>query len=202
MVIAVPGYNYLWMGSVDPDSAVENGSGFFATKGATYINLTTGAFFMCKSDTPSQVWELITYYSQLLQADWAQTNSSSLDFIKNKPALSFTTPTFASATTSTRLSTTRSVQVLYSFPTSMTSLLVSQSLTATLQYADDAGFTTNVVNVNVDVQGCSGILSLTLLGRLQVQGIIPANKYRRVVLAQTGGATVPTTLSSGQEVLL
>lgn len=84
----------------------------------------------------------------------------------------------------------------------MSSLLTSQALTATLQYADDSGFTTNVVSPSTDVQGCSGLLSLVLTGRLQVQGIIPAGKYRRVVLAQSGGATVPTTLSSGQEVLL
>lgn len=115
---------------------------------------------------------------------------------------SFSTPTFSSSTTSTQLSATRSAYVSYTYPTSMTSLLTSQSLTASLQYADDSGFTTNVVTVNNDVQGVSGILSLVLAGRLQVQGRIPAGKYRRVVLGQTGGATVPTTLSSGQEVLL
>jgi len=120
----------------------------------------------------------------------------------NGASLSFSTPTFSSATTATQLSSTRAAQVVYTFPTSMTSLLTSQSLNATLQYADDSGMTTNVVTVNTDVQGCSGILSLTLLGRLQVQGIIPAGKYRKVTLSQSGGATVPTTLSSGQEVLI
>lgn len=120
----------------------------------------------------------------------------------NGASPSFSTPTFSSSTSSAQLSSTRSSFVLYTYPTSMTSLLVSQSLTATLQYADDSGFTTNVITANTDVQGCSGLLNLTLTGRLQVQGIIPAGKYRRVVLGQTGGATVPTTLSSGQEVLL
>ena len=136
------------------------------------------------------------------QSNWNETDTNSLNYIKNKPVLSFSIPTFSSATTATQLSTTRNAQVLYTFPTSMTSLLTSQALTATLQYADDAGFTTNVVTVNSDVQGCSGILSLVLTGRLQVQGIIPAGKYRKVTLAQSGGATVPTTLTSGQEVLL
>jgi hypothetical protein len=115
---------------------------------------------------------------------------------------SFSSPTFSSSTSATQLSTTRAAFVQYTYPTSMTSLLTSQSLTATLQYADDSAFTTNVVTFNSDVQGCSGILSLTLQGRLQVQGIIPAGKYRKVTLAQTGGATVPTTISAAQEVLL
>lgn len=120
----------------------------------------------------------------------------------NGASPSFSIPTFSSSTTATQLSTNRSAYVSYTYPTSMTSLLTSQALTATLQYADDAAFTTNVVSFNSDVQGCSGILSLVLTGRLQVQGIIPAGKYRRVVLAQSGGATVPTTLTTGQEVLL
>ncbi len=135
-----------------------------------------------------------------VNSDWSA--SSGVAQILNKPALTFTTPTFSSSTSATQLSSTRSAQVLYTYPTSLTSLLANQSLTATLQIADDSGFTTNVATVNSDVQGCSGILSLTLTGRLQVQGIIPAGKYRRVVLSQSGGATVPTTLSSGQEVLL
>lgn len=143
-----------------------------------------------------------TIPSAQIQSDWTQTNSGSVDFIKNKPVLSFSTPTFSSATSATQLSSSRNCNVIYTFPTNMTSLIASQSLTATLQYADDSGFTTNVVTVNSDVQGCSGILSLTLTGRLQVQGIIPAGKYRKVTLSQSGGATVPTTLSSGQEVLL
>lgn len=114
----------------------------------------------------------------------------------------YLSPAFSAVTTATQLSTTRNSYVNYVFPTSMTSLLTSQALTATLQYADDSGFTTNVVTVNVDVQGCSGIVSLTLAGRLQVNGRIPIGKYRKVTLSQTGGATVPTTISSSQEVLL
>lgn len=120
----------------------------------------------------------------------------------NGVSAAFSTPTFASSISATQLSTTRSAFVSYTYPTSMSSLLTSQTITATLQYADDAGFTINVITAYSDAQGCSGILSLVLIGRLQVQAIIPSGKYRRVVLAQAGGATVPTTLTSGQEVLL
>jgi hypothetical protein len=138
------------------------------------------------------------------------TNQSALQWIRmaditDIPTIlpgSFSSPAFSNVTSIVRLSTTRDAVVNYVFPTSMTSLLTSQTLTATLQYADDFGFTANIVTVNVDVNGCSGILSLTLSGRLQVQGRIPAGKYRRVVLSQSGGATVPTSISSTQEVLL
>lgn len=165
--------------------------------------------------------------SAQIQSDWTQASTGALDYIKNKPSIpsaqvnadwnassgvaqilnkpaapSFSTPNFSSVTTATQLSSSRSAFVIYTFPTSMTTLIASQTLTATLQYADDSGFTTNVVTFNSDTQGCSGIINLTLSGRLQVSGMIPAGKYRKVTLAQTGGATVPTTISSSQEVLL
>lgn len=136
------------------------------------------------------------------QSNWEESDNTEITYIKNKPVPSYSSPNFASITTATQLSTTKTAYVNYVFPTSMTSLLTSQSLTATLQYADDSGMTTNVVTVNVDVNGCSGILSLTLSGRLQVGGKIPAGKYRKVTLSQTGGATIPTTISSSQEELI
>lgn len=142
-----------------------------------------------------------------IQSDWSQSTNTAVDYIKNKPTIPsapsvLTAPTFASVTTAAQLSTTRLAQVIYSFPTSMTSILATQTLTAKIQFADDAAFTLNVVEPSSDTQGCSGLLNLTLSGRLQVGATIPAGKYRRVVLSQTGGATVPVTMSSGQEILL
>lgn len=142
-----------------------------------------------------------------VQSDWNQSNSSSVDFIKNKPNIpviniSYFTPNFTSATTATRLSITQDAQVVYTFPISLTTLLVSQSLSAVLKYADDVSMTTNVVTVCDDLSGASGILNLALAGKLQVHGRIPAGKYRRVTFSATGGATLPTTMTSGQEVLI
>lgn len=181
--------------SVDPSSAIMPASsgGLFPRLSELSTVATTGSY----NDLSNKP----TIPAAQIQSDWAQGSSGALDFIKNKPSLSFSTPTFSSVTTATQLSATRAAQVIYTFPTSMTSILANQTLSATLQFADDAAFTTNVVSPNSDNQGCSGLLNLTLSGRLQVQGTIPAGKYRRVVLAQTGGATVPTTLASGQEVL-
>lgn len=143
-----------------------------------------------------------------IQSDWTQATTSALDYIKNKPTIPvintpvYSTPTFTSTTTAAILSTTRDAQVVYSYPISITTLLATQTLTATLRYADDAAMTVNVVTVSDDVVGASGILNLALSGRLQTVGRIPANKYRRVTFTQAGGATVPTTIGSGQEVLL
>lgn len=135
-----------------------------------------------------------------VNSDWNAV--SGVAQILNKPAMSFSNPTFSSCTTSTQLSATRPCQVYYNFPTSMSSILGSLSVTATLQYADDVGMSINLVNLNSDSQGCSGLLNLTLVGRLQVQGMIPPGKFRRVVFSQSGGVTVPSTLSSGQEILI
>lgn len=212
----------IWYSTSDPDNSVQNATGIFAELENFFRNVSTGKIFMCTDVDGSGLQTWTEIYP--VQPSWTQSTSTAADFIKNKPALatvatsgsyndlsnkptipgalSFSTPTFSSATTSTQLSATRAAQVIYTFPTSMTSLITSQTLTSSLQIADDSAFTTNVATINSDVQGCSGLLSLTLVGRLQVQGTIPAGKYRRVVLGQTGGATVPTTLSTGQEVLL
>lgn len=200
----------LWYYAGEPDDSVHNSEGAYAEFSELFLNTSASKLYFCtQGGEGTQTWIQLAYLNQVStligeipQADWTQSDSEASDYIKNKPSLSFSTPTFSSATSATQLSSTRPASVLYTFPTSMTSLVTSQTLTATLEYADDSGFTTNVVTVNSDVQGCSGILSLVLSGRLQVQGTIPAGKYRRVVLGQTGGATVPTTLSSGQEVLL
>jgi hypothetical protein len=149
----------------------------------------------------SQVWAKISQ----IQSDWNQANSASLDFIKNKPTFptrSFSTPTFNSATTATQLSTTRDANVQYVFDAAMTTLLTTQGITATLRYADNSGMSTNVVTVSSNTINTGGILSLTINNSLQLSGIIPAGKYRQVTFSTSGGATAPSALASGQEVLI
>lgn len=204
--MAQPSYvnnlNNNWVNNRPPTASEPLDSGIISLFDSWWDNSTTPwSYYICMDPTADALtWQRLTFF----QPDWNQATSSAIDYIKNKPSTtaSYSSPAFSSITTATRLSTTRDAYVNYVFPTSMTSLLTSQSLTATLQYADDSGMSTNLITANVDVNGCSGILSLTLAGRLQVSGRIPPNKYRRVVLAQTGGATVPTTISSSQEVLI
>lgn len=175
--------------------------GFSVLPGQLYINYSTGNVFCIKdcSNQNALVWNKV--YTGTSDLAIVATSGSYND-LSNKPVSTYSSPTFSSITTATQLSSTRDTMVIYVFPISITSLIASQSLSATLQYADDSDMTTNVVTVCVDLVGCSGILSLTLLGRLQVSGRIPLGKYRKVTLSQSGGATIPTTISSSQEVLV
>lgn len=194
----------VWQGDHDPSTSESPEFGILSANDL-YMNNITYDLFQCLNPTlGSQTW----LKRNPMQSDWNESSTGMLDYIKNKPTIPsilpavYSSPTFSSITTATQLSTTRDAYVNYVFPTSLTSLLANQTLTATLQYADDSGMNSNLVTVNSDVTGCSGILSLTLSGRLQVSGRIPSGKYRKVTLSQTGGATVPTTISSSQEVLL
>lgn len=132
---------------------------------------------------------------------------SASDIIWISPSLSsaraFSTPTFSSATTATQLSTTRDAQVQYAADATVSiSLLAGQSVTETLQYADNSGMSTNVVTVDSAVTSNSGVLGLTQVNTLKVSGEIPAGKYRKVTFTTTGsGTTAPSILKSGQEVL-
>jgi hypothetical protein len=175
--------------------------------GQMYLDSANGDLYQCKvAIFGSQVWykfiNINNISSTLSSILPASALSGSYNDLSDLPIRSFSSPNFSNVTTATKLSDDQDCYVNYVFPTSLTSLLASQSLTATLQYADDSGFSTNIVTVNVDLNACSGILSLTLGGRLQTIGIIPKGKYRKVTLAQVGGATVPTSISSSQEVLL
>lgn len=186
--------------NIDPLSSYVS-QGFTVIPGQLYFNFSSGDMFCIKdcSNQNALVWNKV-YTGTSSLATVAFTGSYT-DLI-NKPVATYSSPNFSSITTANQLSTTKDAVVVYVFPTTMTSLLASQSLTATLQYADDSGMSTNLVTVCIDTNGCSGILSLTLNGRLQLNGRIPAGKYRKVTLSQSGGATIPTTISSSQEVLI
>lgn len=74
-----------------------------------------------------------------------------------------------------------------------------------MSYADDSGFTTNVVEVGRFVNGQTGtlVVGLTLnqTNTAQLNGIVPANKYTRL-RTQNNTGTPTFTYRSGQEVLL
>ena len=115
---------------------------------------------------------------------------------------SYATPTFASSTSATQLSTTREAWVQYAYlGTANISLLAGQAINVFLEYADNAGMTTNLVLVDYDNIGNSGVLGLTTSNGLKVNGFIPAGKYRRVRFTSTGSPTLPSTIQAGQESL-
>lgn len=75
--------------------------------------------------------------------------------------------------------------------TASLSLAGGQTGRVTLQYADNSGFSTNVVTVNPAVNGNTGTLTvglgLTQVGTATVCGFIPAEKYYRLLTTNVTG---------------
>lgn len=147
--------------------------------------------------------------SAQIQSDWNQANTSSLDFIKNKPTLpaakSFANPT-RSLNTAFQVDSTRDAAVSYSVDVACAlSLTGGQTGTVYLRYADDSGHTTNVKEVCRFVNGNTGTLTIGLnitqnnTGTLS--GIVPGGKYAKLVTENTTG-TPSFTYRNAQEVLL
>lgn len=125
----------------------------------------------------------------------------------NKPisALSFSAAS-RSLNSAFQVSSTRGSLVNYSIDISTSvSLSGGEVGTAYLEYADDSGFTTNVVEVGRFVNGNTGtlVIGLTLnqTNTASVGGIVPAGKYVRI-RTQNNTGTPTFTYRSGQEVLL
>lgn len=105
-----------------------------------------------------------------------------------------------------QISTTRNTIVSYSIDIATTVTLAGGQVgTVYLEYADNSGFTTNVVEVARFVNGQTGtlVVGLTLnqTATGTLTGVIPANKYVRVRTANTTG-TPTFTYRSSQEVQL
>lgn len=106
------------------------------------------------------------------------------------------TPTLNSAA---QLSSTQEVECFYPVNISVTSVLLATSQgTAELKYADDSGFTTNVVLVTSGTQAVGGVASLTNIGTVMLSGKVPVGKYRKIITTTNSG-TVSFTALQGQE---
>lgn len=171
-------------------------------------NTQVGPYQTVTPDATATSWISRNVPDPQIQSDWTQTNTSSLDYIKNKPAIgsrTFNNPT-RSLNTAFQISSSQDASVSYSVDISASlSLSGGQTGTVTLQYADDSGFTTNVKTVTQASNGNSGTLTiglgLTQLGTAALSGMIPASKYVKIVTANTSG-TPTFTYRNAQEVLL
>lgn len=133
------------------------------------------------------------------------------DFISNwpitgipNPIPSFTNPS-RTLGTAYQISSTRNARVSYSVNIAATiSLISGQSGTVVLEYADDSGFTTNVVTVqstsNVNTGSLTLGLNLTQTITASLSGDIPVGKYVRLRTVSNTG-TPSFTFVSAQEVL-
>lgn len=101
--------------------------------------------------------------------------------------------------TAFQVSTTQDAHVTYTIDISVASLLLGgTSGRVYLEYADDAGMTTNLVTVNESANSAAGILNLTTIGPGNVSGWIPANKYVRVRTANVNGSPTFTFVRSAE----
>lgn len=138
-----------------------------------------------------------------------QPTGSTGQYVRGDGSLA-TFPTIPSSTTKTfnsparalntafQISTTQDAAVTYSVDINCSSpLLAGQSSTVTLQYADNVGMTTNLVNVAQAIGSVGGILNVNNGGSGLLTGIIPAGKYVRI---QSSG-TCTLTQQRSQEVL-
>lgn len=135
------------------------------------------------------------------------------DFITSFPIGGFVTSSTPSYTNPTRtlnsafrVSTTRASRVSYAVSIACTlSLVTGQSGTTVLEYADDSGFTTNVVTVQSSINANTGSLTvglnLTQTITASLTGDIPAGKYVRLRTVNNTG-TPTFTFMTAQEVLL
>lgn len=103
-----------------------------------------------------------------------------------------------------QVSTTQDASVSYAVNIAATlSLVTGQTGTVILEYADDSGFTINVVTVQSSINGNSGALTIGLnLGQsvtASLSGMVPANKYVRLRTVNTVG-TPSFTFATAQEV--
>lgn len=118
---------------------------------------------------------------------------------------SFSSPT-RSLNSAFQISNSRDSLASYSVDIAATiSLTTGQTGTVYLKYADDSGFTTNVIEVCRFINGNSGSLTiglnLTQTNTAMISGMIPAGKYAQIV-TQNNTGTPSFTYRSGQEVLM
>lgn len=142
--------------------------------------------------------------------DWGWSDALFLVNLAAAIAANLPTRSFSYITTplnsATQISTTRDAFVAYSVEVGC-SLSLSGGTTGTtiLEIADDSAFTTNVKELCRSANGNTGSLTIglniTQTFTARLNGMVPANKYRRVRTVNTTG-TPTFTAQAGQEVLL
>ena len=141
-----------------------------------------------------------------IQSDYAQANSGSVDFIKNKPAARSQALASRSLNSAFQISATRDAVVSYSVQITVTASIGGrQNGEVVLEIASDAAFTTNVQTLAIVGNGQTLTLAIAL-NSVQpatsvLGGMIPAGYYTRLHTVNNTG-TPSYLYRAGQEVLL
>lgn len=190
--------------------------GFILQAGLSNVKLRLGSAGVTMGDKlniqdSTGVWQkapsnaLNVYYVALETAIagaicWASPISSSV-IPSSLPSRVFNNPN-RTLNTAFQISATRDVQVSYSININVAALLIAgTSGTVFLEYADNAGMTTNLVIAAESTNSTGGVLSITNIGTGNVSAMIPAGKYVR--LRTTNNSGTPTfAFMRGVETLL
>lgn len=125
----------------------------------------------------------------------------SLAELPTSPAPTFGSTPVRALNTAFQVSPTRNAHVAYGVDVTVTALLLGGSRgTVTLQYADNAAMTANVVTVLSGTSSVGGVLNVSAIQTVVLTGWIPAGKYVRIVTANTAG-TPTFAYNSGTEAL-
>lgn len=140
-----------------------------------------------------------------IQSDWSQSNSSSTDYIKNKPSARSQSSVTRNLNMGFQISSTRDCLVNYAITVTTTANLISgQSGSVFLDIASDSGFTMNLQSIG-SVNGNSVSLAIALTAIQSVTATlsyyVPAGYYIRIRTVNTLG-TPTFSYAGGQEVLL
>lgn len=176
-----------------------NSNGTVNSNGSTTVTMASGS----QADIRDGINTAAVSYASGL--GYTIATSDVVSYLQPTVTRSFTNPT-RSLNSAFQVSTAHDSFVTYSVDVVATlSLVTGQVGTVVLEYADDSGFTTNVLTVQPSKNGNAGSLAIGLnLGQTvtaTVSGIIPAGKYVRVRTVNTTG-TPSFTLTNSQEVLI
>lgn len=150
---------------------------------------------------PDHIKNKPTIPNAQIQSDWEQSDSGMVDFIKNKPVRSFSKPSRA-LNSAFLVNSARDCFVGYALNvTTNAALLLGARARFTLQYADNAAMSSNLVNVMESEGGTGSGIVVTSYHTLLVAGVIPAGKYVRLLTTNVQGSPTYGTLST-QEVAL
>lgn len=188
-------------------SAQIRANGYVTDSGGTYTGSYAALFTPGGSDSSAAIAAAATV---AMLAELTNNGVPAPDSVvwlvsTNSDALSFANPT-RGLNSAFQISATRAAQVSYAVDIACAlSLTTGQAGTVFLEYADDSGFTTNVVEVNRFANGNTGTLAiglaLTQTATGGLAGMIPAGKYVRLRTANVTG-TPTFTYRNAQEVLL
>lgn len=140
-----------------------------------------------------------------IQADWQQSDSGALDYIKNRPAVDSQGLASRSLNSAFQISATRNAIAIYGVQITITaSISGGQNGDVILEIASNSGFTSNVQTLSIAGNGQTYSLAIALQGiqpnTVVVFGWVPAGYYVRLRTVNNLGSP-SYSYRSGQEVL-